>query len=74
MIINDDSSIVSKGSFKLSDDPRVVNDDCHRFIVQATRVDSRVTRLGEISPFGHFLWSWANFILEKNCPMTWAKF
>jgi hypothetical protein len=26
---------------------------------------SRVTRLGKISPFGNFLWRWANFFLEK---------
>ncbi len=36
MIINDDSSIVSKWSFKLIDDPSVVIYDHHRFIIQAT--------------------------------------
>ncbi len=35
-IVNDDSSIISKWSFKLSDDPRVVIYDCHTFIIQAT--------------------------------------
>ncbi len=36
MIINDDSTFVSKRIFELSDDPRVVIYDCHRFIIQAT--------------------------------------
>jgi hypothetical protein len=35
-IVNDDSSIISKWSFKLSDDPRVVIYDCHWFKIQAT--------------------------------------
>ncbi len=35
MIINDDSSIVSKCCFKL-DDPRVINYDRHWFKIQAT--------------------------------------
>ncbi len=35
-IVNDDSSVVSKWSFKLIDDPRVVIYSCHRFIIQAT--------------------------------------
>jgi len=35
-IINDDSSVVSKWSFKLIDDPRVVIYERHRFIIQAT--------------------------------------
>jgi hypothetical protein len=35
-IVNDDSSIVSKLSFKLIDDPRVVIYDRYRFIIQAT--------------------------------------
>jgi len=36
MIVNDDSSIVSKWSFKLIDNPIVVIYDHHRFIIQAT--------------------------------------
>ncbi len=36
MIVNDDSSIVSKWGFKLIDDPRVIIYDRHRFIIQAT--------------------------------------
>ncbi len=36
MIANDDTSIISKWSFKLIDDPRVIIYDRHRFIVQAT--------------------------------------
>ncbi len=36
MIVNDDSSVVSKWSFKLIADPRVVIYDRHRFIIQAT--------------------------------------
>ncbi len=35
-IVKDDSSVISKGSFTLIDDPRVVIYDCHRFIIQAT--------------------------------------
>ncbi len=35
-IVNDDSSVISKWSFKLIDDLRVVIYDCHRFILQAT--------------------------------------
>jgi hypothetical protein len=35
-IVNDDSGFVSKWSFKLNDDPRVVIYDHHRFIIQAT--------------------------------------
>jgi len=37
-IVNDNSSIVSKWSFKLIDDPRVIIYDHHRFIIQATDV------------------------------------
>ncbi len=36
MIINYDSSIVNKWSFKLIEDARVVVYDCNRFIIQAT--------------------------------------
>ncbi len=36
MIVNDDSSVVGKGSFKTIDNPRVIFFDCHRFIIQAT--------------------------------------
>ncbi len=39
-IVNDNSSVISKGSFKLSDDARVVIYDCHRFIIQVTDVSS----------------------------------
>jgi hypothetical protein len=35
MIVNDDSSIISKWSFKLIDDPRVTIYDHHRFIREA---------------------------------------
>ncbi len=35
-IVNDDSSVVSKWSVKLIDDPRVIIYDHHRFIIQAT--------------------------------------
>jgi hypothetical protein len=38
MIVNDNSSIISKWCSKLSDDPRVVIYDRHRFIIQATGV------------------------------------
>ncbi len=36
MIVNDDFSIISKWSFKLIDDPKVIIYDRHRFIIQAT--------------------------------------
>ncbi len=35
-IVNDNSTVISKYSLKLIDDPRVVIYDCHMFIVQAT--------------------------------------
>ncbi len=35
-VVNDDSSVISKWSFKLIDDPRVVIYNHHRFILQAT--------------------------------------
>ena len=35
-IVNDDSSVISKRSFKLIDDPRVIIFDLQRFIIQAT--------------------------------------
>ncbi len=47
MIVNEDSSIVSKRSFKLSDDPRVVIYDRHRFIKQATGLSSE-SKLGRL--------------------------
>ena len=37
-IVNDESSIVSKWSIKLIDDPSVIIYDHHRFIIQATGV------------------------------------
>jgi hypothetical protein len=37
-IVNDDSSIVSKGSLKLIDDPRVIIYDHNKFIIKATGV------------------------------------
>jgi hypothetical protein len=35
-MVNDDSSVVSKWSFKLIDNPRVVIYDHHKFLIQAT--------------------------------------
>ncbi len=35
-IVNDDPSVISKWSFKLIDEPRVIIYDRHRFIIQAT--------------------------------------
>ncbi len=52
-IVNVNSSIVSKCSFKLSDDPRVIIYDRHRFIVQATRVNCSC--LGKL-PSGLAFW------------------
>ncbi len=37
-IVNDDSSVISKWSFKLIDDPRVVIYNRHRFTKQATSI------------------------------------
>ncbi len=34
-IVNDDSSVISKWSFKLIDDPRVIINDHNMFIIQA---------------------------------------
>jgi hypothetical protein len=45
MIANDDSRVVSKWSFKLIDDLRVIIYDRHRFIIQATALPTNV-RLG----------------------------
>jgi hypothetical protein len=36
IIINDDSSIISKCSFNLIDDPRVITYDRKRFVIQAS--------------------------------------
>jgi len=38
-IVNDDSSIIRKWSFKLIGDPRVIIYNCHGFIIQATGVN-----------------------------------
>jgi len=35
---------------------------------------SRVSRLGEISPFGQFFMALGKFFSRKNCPLIWAKF
>ncbi len=35
-IVNDDSRVINKSSFKLIYDPGVIIYDCHRFIIQAT--------------------------------------
>jgi hypothetical protein len=35
-IVNDDSRVINKQSFKLIDDSGVIIYDCHRFIIQAT--------------------------------------
>jgi len=40
MIVNDDSSVISNRSFKLTDDPRVVIHDQNRFILQVSDVDA----------------------------------
>ncbi len=42
-IVNDDSSIINKRSFKVIDDPRVIISDCNRFIIQATGLVFTVT-------------------------------
>ncbi len=45
-IVNDESSVVSKRSFKFIDDPRVIIHDCHRFIIQATGKKEVVNKKG----------------------------
>jgi hypothetical protein len=55
-IMNDDSSIVNKGSFKLIDDARVIIYDRNRFIIQATGVSCRMSSLSNgTSCFGNKL-------------------
>jgi hypothetical protein len=44
MIVNDDSSVISKRSFKLIDDPRIVIYDCHKFIKQAIGLIRKLRR------------------------------
>ncbi len=34
----------------------------------------RVTRLGEILPFGQFFMALGKIFSRKNCPVIWAKF
>jgi len=48
--VNDDSSVVSKWSFKLIDDPRVIIYDCHRFIIQATSYEVLSSLLTQNGP------------------------
>jgi len=48
-IVNDDSSIIGKWSFKLIDDHRVVIYDRHRFIIQATGAFPRVEHQKDVS-------------------------
>ncbi len=38
------------------------------------KVAPRVTRLGEILPFGRFFMALGEFLSRKNRPMIWAKF
>ncbi len=48
-IVNDDSSVVSKRSLKLIDDPSVVIYDQYRFIIQATEwATFQVPTLGKL--------------------------
>ncbi len=57
MIVNDDSSVVSKWSIKLIDDDRVVIYGRNSFIIQAMdeiSVATSATRLGEIRHLGYF--------------------
>jgi hypothetical protein len=42
MIVNDNSSIISKQSFKLIDNPRVIIYDRHRFILPATGLSQNI--------------------------------
>jgi hypothetical protein len=45
-IVNDESSVVSKRSFKFIDDPRVIIHDHHRFTIQATGKKDIVNKNG----------------------------
>ncbi len=49
MVVNDDSSVISKWSFKLSDDPRVIIYNRQRFMIQAT-VPIRTQKLNNNGP------------------------
>ncbi len=49
-IVNDDSSVISKWSFKLIDDPRVVIYDRHKFKVQATGVEAQLVEHLNVDP------------------------
>jgi hypothetical protein len=74
MIINEDSSIVIKWSFKLIDDPRVVIYDRHRFIIQA--IGDKIIQRWIL--FKSFVWwnvYWQN--LSTNAftfPLNWNRF
>jgi hypothetical protein len=70
MIVNDDSSVISKWSFKLIDDPGVIIYDRHRFIIQAT-VQTFLQWGIEIgldrAPFVVFVYFFTSFEHAKNC-------
>jgi hypothetical protein len=46
---------------------------CQEKSFQGREIAIRVTRLGEISPFGRFFMVLGKFFSRKNCPMIWAK-
>jgi len=47
---------------------------CQEKSFQGREIAIRVTRLGEISPFGQFFMALGKFFSRKNSPMIWAKF
>jgi hypothetical protein len=51
----------------------LLNKIIHRFLL-TTKVKTRVTKLGEILPFGRFIMAFSEFFSRKNSPMIWAKF
>ncbi len=59
-IVNDDSSAVSKWSFNLIDDPRVIIYDRHRFKIQATVWPWQVNcwQFCQQTLMRIFLWNW----------------
>jgi hypothetical protein len=67
MIVNEDSSIINKWSFKLIDDACVVIYDHNRFIIQARdHIDFRIFEMKKATtkiwnPYDHFQLSIPNF-------------
>jgi len=64
-IVNDDSSFVSKWSLKLTDDPRIVIYDRHKFIMQAT-ARTKFNKVSNFSFVRRQLKLWRNGSLRQR--------